>query len=264
MNGFKRFCLVVFAVCGTLVLAALLLPWVGPWTVEAAGLIALDWYLFLVELFALVCVVGFVCALVVAVRSKRPSDIEVMDGDGGRVSIARSAVASQATYLVEADGTCVAAKVVVDVRHDTVDVAVWVEPYRSLDVRAEAERLQVRLRRGLEVLVGDRLGDIALRFLEPRQTSDITPGRDVREARGADGSYVPTAVHEADRAVRHASGAAPERPQDFGVAVPMKGHGAPAQPPSPGDGADDVAGPASAVSVRVQPSESRKGVETDG
>ena len=151
MNGFKRFCLVVFAVCGTLALAALLLPWVGPWTVQAAGLISLDWYLFLVELFALVCAVGFVCAVVVAVRSRRPSDIEVLDGDGGRVSIARSAVASQATYLVEADGTCVAAKVVVDVRHDTVDVAVWVEPYRSLDVRAEAESLQGRLRQGLEV-----------------------------------------------------------------------------------------------------------------
>lgn len=258
MNGFKRFCLVVFAVCGTLALAALLLPWVGPWTVEAAGLISLDWYLFLVELFALVCAVGFVCAVVVAVRSKRPSDIEVLDGDGGRVSIARSAVASQATYLVEADGTCVAAKVVVDVRHDTVDVAVWVEPYRSLDVRAEAESLQGRLRQGLEVLVGDRLGDITLRFLEPRQTSDITPGRDVRGARGADGAYVPTAVHEADRAARHASGAAPERPQDFGVAVPMKGHGAPVQPSA----ADDDA--PSAVSVRVEPSGSRKGVETDG
>lgn len=260
MNGFKRFCLVVFAVCGTLVLAALLLPWIGPWTVEAAGLISLDWYLFLIELFAMVCVIGFVCAIVVAVRSRRPSDIEVMDGDGGRVSIARSAVASQTTYLVEADGTCVAAKVVVDVRHDTVDVAVWVEPYRSLDVRAEAERLQVRLRQGLEVLVGDRLGDITLRFLEPRQTSDITPGRDVREAHGADGAYVPTAVHEADRAVRHASGAAPERPQDFGVAVPMKGHGAPAQPPVP----DGGAGAPSAVSVKVESSESRKGVETDG
>lgn len=260
MNGFKRFCLVVFAVCGTLVLAALLLPWIGPWTVEAAGLISLDWYLFLIELFAMVCVIGFVCAIVVAVRSRRPSDIEVMDGDGGRVSIARSAVASQTTYLVEADGTCVAAKVVVDVRHDTVDVAVWVEPYRSLDVRAEAERLQVRLRQGLEVLVGDRLGDITLRFLEPRQTSDITPGRDVREAHGADGVYVPTAVHDADRAVRHASGAAPERPQDFGVAVPMKGHGAPAQPPVP----DGGAGAPPAVSVKVEPSESRKGVETDG
>ena len=187
MNGFKRFCLVVFAVCGTLALAALLLPWVGPWTVEAAGLISLDWYLFLVELFALVCAV-----------------------------------------------------------------------YRSLDVRAEAESLQGRLRQGLEVLVGDRLGDITLRFLEPRQTSDITPGRDVHDARGADGAYVPTAVHEADRAARHASGAAPERPQDFGVAVPMKGHGAPVQLSA----ADDDA--PSAVSVRVEPSGSRKGVETDG
>ena len=134
----------------------------------------------------------------------------------------------------------------------------WVEPYRSLDVRAEAESLQGRLRQGLEVLVGDRLGDITLRFLEPRQTSDITPGRDVHDARGADGAYVPTAVHEADRAARHASGAAPERPQDFGVAVPMKGHGAPVQPSA----ADDDA--PSAVSVRVEPSGSRKGVETDG
>lgn len=257
MNGFKRFCLVVFAICGTLVVAALLLPWVGPWTQAAAGLIDLDWYLFLVELFALVSVVGFVCALVVAVRSKRPSDIEVMDGEGGRVSIARSAVASQATYLVEADGTCVAAKVIVDVRHDDVDVAVWVEPYHSLDVRAEAEKLQVRLRAGLEVLVGDRLGDISLRFLEPRQTSDITPGRDVR-AKGHGSAYEPTAVHEADRAVRHAAGAEPERPQDFGVAVPMKGHGASVA------ASDGETAPSTGLSVKVEPADPQKGAEPDG
>lgn len=256
MNGFKRFCLIVFAIAGILVLAALLLPWVGPWTVAASGLIAYDWYLFTVELFALVCAVGFIAAFVTGVRAKRPSDIQVLDSDHGRVTIARSAVASQATYLVEADGTCMASKVQVDCRHDRVDVAVWVEPYRSLDVRAEAARLQGRLRDGLTVLVGDRLGDVSLRFLEPRQTSDITPGDAVTRAK--DGSFSPTAVHRADRAVRHDAGDAPEKPVDYGVSVPM-GHAVSE------DADPKAAAPAhSGLEVKVETADDGKGGDEDG
>lgn len=255
MNGFKRFCLIVFAIAGILVLAALLLPWVGPWTAFASGLIAYDWYLFVVELFALVCVVGFVALFVVGVRSKRPSDIQVLDSEHGRVTIARSAVASQATYLVEADGSCLASKVMVDCRHDRVDVAVWVEPYRSLDVRAEAALLQGRLREGLTVLVGDNLGEVSLRFLEPRQTADITPGDAV--AKTEDGSFVPTAVHKADRAVRHDVGADPETPVDYGVSVPMRRDDGD-EPKAP------AAQPHTGLEVKVETSEDEKGDDGDG
>ena len=40
MNGFKRFCLIVFSLAGLLTLTALALPWVGPWTAQAKGLLA--------------------------------------------------------------------------------------------------------------------------------------------------------------------------------------------------------------------------------
>lgn len=241
MSGFKRFCMIAFALLGALVLGALLLPWTGPWATWATGMFTLDWFLYLVEGFALCAFVGFVCVFVTGVRSRGQHDVKVEVGDGATVTIARSAIASQATYLVEEDGTCIATKVNVKSHHDRVDVSIQVEPYESLDVRAEAAKLEKRLRSGLTVLVGDRLGDLTLRFLEPHKTGDITPGADVREDK--DGAYTPTVVHEADRELRHATGQQPEAAADYGVSVPLDKPVAPVSP--------DSTGP---VSVHVEPS----------
>lgn len=215
MGSFKRLCMVVFGIVGVLTMAALILPWIGPWTAQATALLALDWYLFVIELFLVLLGIGFLVVLVRGIGARKPKDIVVADDDGDTITIARSAVASQATYLVEADGTCAADKVRVDTRHGRVDVAIAVEPYHSMDVRAEAARLQKSLRKGLGVLVGDALGDITLRFEEPRTTADITPGDTVRPAKS--GAYVPTAVHRADRGLRHGTGTEPEAPVAYGA-----------------------------------------------
>lgn len=241
MSGFKRFCMIAFALLGCLVLGALLLPWTGPWAAWATGLFALDWFLYLVEGVALCAFVGFVCVFISGVRSRGQHDIKVEAGDGATVTIARSAIASQATYLVEEDGTCIATKVNVKSHHDRVDVSIQVEPYESLDVRAEAAKLEKRLRSGLTVLVGDRLGDLTLRFLEPRKTGDITSGTDVHEDK--DGDYTPTVVHDADRELRHATGQEPEPATDYGVSVPLDKPTAVIPP--------DSTGP---VAVHVEPS----------
>lgn len=216
MNGFKRFCLIVFSLLGLLVVGLGLVWWLGPWTAQISALFALDWFVFLIEAFIVIGLVGFVCLFVAGVRAKKPKDIEVINEDGDHVSIARSAVASQATYLAEADGLCLVTKVVVDTRRrDQVDVALWIQPYHSLDVQAEAQALQESLRRGLTILVGDRLGSLTLRFLEPRQTADITPGNVVTPQKN--GSFKPTAAHKADRALRHDTGHAAEKPEPYGI-----------------------------------------------
>lgn len=245
MSGFKRFCMIAFALLGALVLGALLLPWTGPWAAWATSMFAIDWFLYLVEGLALCAFVGFICVFISGVRSRGQHDIKVEAGDGATVTIARSAVASQATYLVEEDGTCIATKVNVKNHHDRVNVSIQVEPYESLDVRAEAAKLEGRLRTGLTVLVGDHLGDLTLRFLEPRKTGDITPGDDVRQDKS--GSYVPTVTHDADRAIRHATGQEPEPAEDYGVSVPLD------KPPAAIPADADTSGPL-AVHVESSPS----------
>lgn len=216
MQGLKRFCLIAFAVVGIVLVAVLALPWIGPWTALFTSFFAIEWYLFAVELCLLVVVIGFVAVFVRGVTTRRHHDVEVLSEQGARVTIARSAIASQATYLAEQDGTCVVTKVVVKVHgHESVDVRVSVQPYQSVNVQVEAQRLQKRLREGLERLCGDALHTITLRFLEPRSTGDIGPGATV--TRNPKGGYTPSATHVVNREIRHVDGAPAVSAPDYGI-----------------------------------------------
>ena len=216
MDGFKRFCLIAFSLVGIALLVVLALPWIGPWTELFAGFLAMGWYLFCVELALLAVAIGFVAVFIRGCTMRRHRDVEVLSGDGTSVTIARSAIASQATYLAEQDGSVVVTKVVVKVRHGTtVDVKVSVQPYQSVNVRAEAQALQERLRTGLELLVGDGLDRLTLRFLEPRATGDSGPGPTVEPDEG-DG-YVPSPIHQVNREARRVAGEEPVAAPDYGV-----------------------------------------------
>lgn len=216
MEGFKRFCLIVFSLVGIALLGALALPWIGPWTDLFAGFFALDWYLFCVELALLAVAIGFVAVFIRGVTMRRHNDVVVLAENGAQVTIARSAIASQATYLAEQDGSCVVTKVVVKVHHhDFVDVKVSVQPYQSVNVRAEAQKLQLTLREGLARLCGEGLGTITLRFLEPRSTGEIAPGPTVDED-GA-GGFAPSITHRASREIRYAIGEEAVAAPDYGI-----------------------------------------------
>ncbi len=219
MESFKRFCLIVFSLVGIVVLGALALPWIGPWTDLFASFFAIQWYLFVVELCLLLLVIGFIGLFIRGCTMRRHHDVEVLSGDGAKVTIARSAIASQATYLAEQDGTCVVTKVVVKVRRkDEVDVRVSVQPYQSVNVQVEAQKLNDRLREGLTRLTGPALKNITLRFVEPRSTGDIGPGAPVTPTQSAGGvSYVPSAMHRANREIRHDLGDLPVEAPDYGI-----------------------------------------------
>ncbi len=219
MESFKRFCLIVFSLVGIVVLAVLALPWIGPWTTLFSSFFAIEWYLFVVELCLLFLVLGFLGLFIRGCTMRRHHDVEVLSGDGAKVTIARSAIASQATYLAEQDGTCVVTKVVVKVhRKDEVDVRVSVQPYQSVNVQVEAQKLNERLREGLTRLTGPALKDITIRFVEPRSTGDIGPGAPVAPTRSGNGvSYVPSATHRANREIRHDLGDLAVGAPDFGI-----------------------------------------------
>lgn len=175
MNGFKRCCYILFAIIGIVLIGALILCWVGPWTTLFTGLIAYDWYLFGLEILVVLCLIGFAALFIRGVTAKKRKDILLFSENGDEVRITRSAIASQASYLVEQDGTCYATKVVVKARGGrSVDVKVYVEPHEPIDVAQEAKKLQKRLRSSLDTLCAGRLNRLEISFTDPRLPTDLS------------------------------------------------------------------------------------------
>ena len=116
MNGFKRLCMVLFTLANLFVLAALALTWYGPWTLEASALLNLEPYSIAILACLAVSAFGLVVLLVRALVVRKVRTIEVASVDGGVISVTRDAIAAQASHIVEADGTCSAARVRSSVR----------------------------------------------------------------------------------------------------------------------------------------------------
>ena len=117
MNGFKRFCLIVFSLAGLLTLTALALPWVGPWTAQAKGLLANGIYFTALEVLFCITALGLVVLLFRAILArKNKKNILVTSVDGGQITVSRDAIASQAAHIIEEDGTFTAVRVDVDAR----------------------------------------------------------------------------------------------------------------------------------------------------
>jgi hypothetical protein len=174
MGGFKRFCLILFVLLGGSGLAALVLPWYGPWTREATALFYIDWYYYMTEALAALLALGLFVTFFRAVFTPPKRDAIVVDThDGGKVTVARPAIAAQAAHIVESTGACTASRVDVRIRRDTVDVFVRVTPAFSIDVLAAGEVLHDQLTRDLSLLVGDKLNVVSLEFAEPDRVSDF-------------------------------------------------------------------------------------------
>lgn len=186
MGGFRRFVLFVFSLAGIACLAALALPWLGLFPDEIAELESYGAYVVAVEVCLAMTAAWFVFELLRALLSRRPGAIEVMDIDGGTITVTRSAVASQASHIVEALGLGTAKDV--DVRASKggpVHVVVRVTPHESIDVTAEAPVLHEALVTGLTAMCGERLGAVDVEFLEPEQASSLVVPTD--ESDGEEG-----------------------------------------------------------------------------
>ena len=164
MRGFKRLCTVLFVLADLFALAALTLTWYGPWTEAATSLLYLEPYALAV--FACLVVSGF-GLLVLLVRAlfagKRVRTVEVATVDGGVISVTRDAIAAQASHIVEADGTCTAARVRVDAKpRGHVRVHVRVLPRQTVDVVVKGAELHAELVDGLAAVCGDTVEDVSL------------------------------------------------------------------------------------------------------
>ena len=111
MGFFKRLCLFVFGLGGLLALAALVLPWFGPWTSEATALLGVDEYYVAVEALVLVTALGCLICLLRSIFKRNRKTVIVAKEGGDQITVTRDAIASQATHVIEEDGAYVAKRV---------------------------------------------------------------------------------------------------------------------------------------------------------
>lgn len=182
MGGFRRFILFVFSLAGLFALAALVCPWLGLFEVEVRVLESYPAYIMAVEVCAGMTAVWLAFELLRSLFSRRRKEaISVMDVDGGAITVARSAVASQASHIVEELGLGVAKDVSVTAKHGTVTVGLKVTPFESIDVTEEAPGLHEALTCGLSAMVGEHLGAVNVEFLEPQHASSLVALADDEE-----------------------------------------------------------------------------------
>lgn len=175
MGGFKRFLLFVFSLAGLVCLGILGMPWFGYGGRQLTFLYYLDsfWIVLGITLTMTVCFLVFNLGRALF-SSKHKDTIEVMSLNGGEITVTKSAVASQATHIVEALGLGTTKDVHVEAaKNDQVDVDVKVVPNDSIDVTAQAPVLHDALVTGLSAMCGEKLGSINIEFLEPKHGSSL-------------------------------------------------------------------------------------------
>lgn len=170
MGWFKRLCLFVFGLAGILALAALLLPWYGPYTQEVTKLFLGDpSYQLAVTIVVGITALGVIICFLRSIFSPRNrKSITVSKLDGGQVTVTRKAIASQARHIIERDGSCIAAKTHVRVRKRSVRVRARVTPKHALNVVQKGQQLHGELEEGLAGVCGDTLKDVSLVFTDPQ------------------------------------------------------------------------------------------------
>ncbi len=175
MGGFRRFILFVFSLAGLFALAVLVLPLFGLGEVEIVVLMSYPAFQIAFKTGLGMLTAWLVFGLLRSLFARRPKEsISVMDIDGGTITVTRSAVASQASHIVEALELGVAKDVHVSpAKHGLVAVDVRVTPYESIDVVSEAPILHEALVTGLSAMCGDRLGEVNVEFLEPQHASSL-------------------------------------------------------------------------------------------
>lgn len=173
MSVFKRLCAIVFVLADLAALAALALTWYGPWTSAASALFAVGEYSLAVVACLAISAFGLLVLLLRALFSRRTvRTVEIATVDGGVISVTRDAIAAQASHIVEADGTCAAARVRVDAKaRGHIRVHVRVLPHETVDVVAKGAELHEELIDGLAAVCGDKVEDVSLEFVEPESVT---------------------------------------------------------------------------------------------
>lgn len=263
MGWFKRLCLIVFGLVGICALAALSLPWVGPWTAEAAALVADDTYFnVLVGAVAITGVGLLFCLLRGLFAPRNRKSVVISTLDGGQITVTRTAIASQARHIVERDGTCLAAATHVRAKkRGHVRVGVRVTPLHALNVVEKGAELHDELVSGLATICADKLEEVSLDFTDPQdfeEPADDYEERYLRPSADVPAAEAPEAGPEPRAREAEADGAGE-------IVVPMRAYPEPAAREAAGGTADaGDAGEAAAAAPADAGGSAEGGAAQDG
>lgn len=223
MGFVKRLGLFVFGLGGLLALAALVLPWFGPWTNEATALLGVDEYYVAVEILVVIAAVGCLACLLYSIFKRNRKTVVVSHSDGDEITVTRDAISSQAQHVIEEDGAFRARRVAVQARrHGHVRVYARVQPMATVDVVASGAELHDRLMTGLATVCGDNVDSVDLEFVNAAEYASST---DDTFAFGAASAGAPDAFSEAaaNEDMGIGDGDASANTQDSGseITVPM-------------------------------------------
>lgn len=196
MGFFKRLCLFVFGLGGLLALAALVLPWFGPWTSEATALLGVDEYYVAVEALVLVTALGCLICLLRSIFKRNRKTVIVAKEGGDQITVTRDAIASQATHVIEEDGAYTAKRVSVWAKkRGHVRVAARVQPQMTVDTVAAGKDLHDRLVAGLTTVCGNNVDSVDLEFLNAAEYAPTSaPADDYALAASDLGASSPSTV----------------------------------------------------------------------
>ena len=176
MGFFKRLCLFVFGLGGLLALTALVLPWYGPWTVEATALLGVDEYYMAVEVLVLITALGCLICLLRSIFKRNRKVVIVSQQDGDQITVSRDAISSQATHVIEEDGAFKAKRVRVWAKkRGHVRLYARVQPQMTVDTVRAGEELHDKLVAGLTTVCGDNVDSVDLEFTN---AAEYTPASD--------------------------------------------------------------------------------------
>ena len=244
MGFFKRLCLFVFGLAGLLALTALVLPWFGPWTSEATALLGVDEYYIAVEALVLVTALGCLVCLLRSIFKRNRKTVIVAKEGGDQITVTRDAIASQATHVIEEDGTYTAKRVSVWAKkRGHVRVAARVQPQMTVDTVAAGKDLHDRLVAGLTTVCGDNVDSVDLEFLNAAEYAPTsTQAADYAFAASDLTASSPSTVDYAAVAAAASSSSSDDRSAEAVTAtVDALADGAAAkEPEAAGDGADDA------------------------
>lgn len=176
MGFLKKLAMTLWFLATIFAFAALVLTIFGPWTKEALALFAVDSYSYAVQGCVAFSLIGsFVMWVRVLARRKKAQTIELEDEEGSTIAITRDAIASQATYIVEEDGSCEATKVAVFAeKHGMISVHLTIRPHETVSAVEKGRELKEELEEGLTKLCGERISSISLEFLAPEEPSSLS------------------------------------------------------------------------------------------
>lgn len=172
MSGFKRFCYILYVFASAFVFLALALTWFGPWTYQATNLLFTKPYLIVLNACAAISIFGLVVVLFRALFIRKTVKLTVATVEGGTISVTKDAISSQAAYIIEEDGTCLAHRVNVQIsKNNSVAVQIDILPKEPVDVTVKGPELYSALQSGLAIVCGPCVSSINLSFIKPSSLS---------------------------------------------------------------------------------------------